>query len=77
MALFRGIQKYIALAANNITLVFDSGNSVSISGNIFLYPSQVHPKLYNYCRDISENWSADSATMSMADIHYLDIHWKI
>ena len=47
MALFRGIQEYIALDANNITLVFDSGNIVNISGNIFLYPSQVHPILYN------------------------------
>ena len=38
MALFRGIQEYIALDANNITLIFDSGNIVNISGNIFLYP---------------------------------------
>ena len=37
MALFRGIQEYIALNANNITLVFDSGNIVNISSNIFLY----------------------------------------
>ena len=48
MALFRGIQEYIALYANNITLVFDSGNIVNISGNIFLYPPQGHPILYNY-----------------------------
>ena len=41
MALFRGIQEYIALDANNITLVFDSGN-------IFLYPPQVHLILYKY-----------------------------
>ena len=47
MALFRGIQEYIALGANNITLVFDSGNIVNISGNIFLYPPQGHPILYN------------------------------
>ena len=47
MALFRGIQEYIALDANNITLVFDSGNIVNISGNIFLYPLQGHPILYN------------------------------
>ena len=53
MALFRGIQEYIALDANNITLVFDSGNIVNISGNIFLYPPQGHPILYNYL--ISEN----------------------
>ena len=45
---FRGIQKYIALDANNITLVFDSGNIVNISGNIFLYPPQGHPILYKY-----------------------------
>ena len=48
MALFRGIQEYIALNANNITLVFDSGNIVNISGNIFLYPPQGPPILYNY-----------------------------
>ena len=48
MALFRGIQEYIALDANNITLVFDSGNIVDISGNIFLYPPQGHPILYKY-----------------------------
>ena len=48
MALFRGIQEYIALDANNITLVLDSGNIVWISGNIFLYPPQGHPILYNY-----------------------------
>ena len=58
MALFRGIQEYIALDANNITLVFDSGNIVNISGNIFLYPPQGHPILYKYhtpfmiCQDI-------------------------
>ena len=56
MALFRGIQEYIALDANNITLVFDSGNIVKISGNIFLYPPQGHPILYNYsqglCKDL-------------------------
>ena len=59
MALFRGIQEYIALDANNITLVFDSGNIVNISGNIFLYPPQGHPILYNYLlrhmQYISEN----------------------
>ena len=48
MTLFRGIQEYIAFDANNITLVFDSGNIVNISGNIFLYPPQGHPILYNY-----------------------------
>ena len=59
MALFQGIQEYIALNANNITLVFDSGNIVNISGNIFLYPPQGHPILYNYhclfCRRIQRN----------------------
>ena len=50
MALFRGIQEYIALDANNITLVFDSGNIVNISGNILLYPPQGHPILYNYLK---------------------------
>ena len=39
MAFFREIQKYIAVDANNF---------VSISGNIFLYPPQGHPILYNY-----------------------------
>ena len=49
MTLFRRIQGYIALDDNNITLVYDSGNIVNISGNIFLYPLQGHPILYNYC----------------------------
>ena len=43
MALFLGIQEYIALDVNNITLDFDPGNIVSISGNIFLYPPQSLP----------------------------------
>ena len=54
MALFRGIQEYIALDANNITLVFDSGNIVNISGNIFWYPPQGHPILYNSCNVIAK-----------------------
>ena len=37
MALFRGIQKYIALDGNNNARVEDEGNIVSIEGNIFLY----------------------------------------
>ena len=49
MALFRGIKEYIVLDANNITLVFDSGNIVNISGNIFLYP----PHAIQYCIIIS------------------------
>ena len=48
MALFRGKQEYIALDANNITLVFDSDNIGNISGNILLYPPQGHPILYKY-----------------------------
>ena len=49
MALFRGIQKYIALDANNIALVFNSGNIVGISGNELLYPpKKSYPILYNY-----------------------------
>ena len=48
MALFRGIQEYIDQNANNIAQVKDSGNIVSISGNIFLYPPRGHPILYNY-----------------------------
>ena len=48
MALFRGIQEYVALDAYTITLTFDSDNILSISGNIFLYPPQGHPILYKY-----------------------------
>ena len=55
MALFRGIQEYISLDANNITLVFDSGNIVNISGNIFLYPPQGHPILYKYSATLIDN----------------------
>ena len=58
MALFRGIQEYIALDAINITLVFDSGNIVKISGNIFLYPPQGHPILYNYYTQVFERLDA-------------------
>ena len=54
MALFRGIQEYIALDANNITLVFDSGNIVNISGNIFLYPPQGHPIFLFHTTNINE-----------------------
>ena len=55
MALFRGIQEYVALDANNITLVFDSGNIVKISGNIFLHPPEGHPISYNYLIDYEMN----------------------
>ena len=48
MTLFQRMQEYIARDANNIAPVFDSDNIVSISGNIYLYPSQGHPILYNY-----------------------------
>ena len=42
----RGIQEYIAQDANNIARVKDSGNIVSIAGNIFLYtPKKKHPIL--------------------------------
>ena len=78
MALFRGIQEYIALDANNITLVFDSGNIVNISGNIFLYPPQGHPILYNYCQlkymimDVSCNGVSESYNQfSSKSQHYL------
>ena len=47
MALFWGIQEYNALDANNITLIFDSGNVVNISGNKYLYPPQGHPIYIN------------------------------
>ena len=56
MALLRGIQEYIARDANNIALVFNSGNIVSISGNIFLYPLKaiqyytiIEYGMYRYC----------------------------
>ena len=65
MSLFRGIQEYIALDANNITLVFDSGNIVNISGNIFLYPPQGHPILYNY-------WQACSVSVFGIQNPYFD-----
>ena len=45
---------------NNIRwlfLVFDSGNIVSISGDIFLYPPQGHPILYNYCHIVSKQYA--------------------
>ena len=51
---FSRIQECIALDANNITLVFDSGNIVNISGNIFLYPPQGHPILYKYLKETFE-----------------------
>ena len=42
----RGIQEYIARDVNNIALVEDEGNIVSIEGNIFLYsPKKSHPIL--------------------------------
>ena len=50
--LIRGIQDYIALDASNITVVFDSGNIVNISGNIFLYPPQGYPILCNCAHHI-------------------------
>ena len=53
MALFRGgggVQEYIALDAYNITLAFDSGNIVSISDNILLFPPQGYPISYKHCK---------------------------
>ena len=47
------VKEYIALDVNNIGIVFNSGNIVSISGNIFLYPPQGHPILYNSCQTSS------------------------
>ena len=42
----RGIREYIAQDANNIALT-DSGNIVSISGNISLYPpKKSHPIIF-------------------------------
>ena len=69
MALFRGIQEYIALDANNITLVFDSGNIVNISGNIFLYPPQGHPILYKYTTQCTLH--AHVCTYCNAKYHYV------
>ena len=66
MALFRGIQEYIALDSNNITLVFDSGNIVNISGNIFLYPPQGHPILYKYLGLLLEYLNFDITTEVLA-----------
>ena len=41
-----GLQEYIARDVNNIALVEDVGNIVSIEGNIFLYsPKKSHPIL--------------------------------
>ena len=72
MALFRGIQEYIALDANNITLVFDSGNIVNISGNIFLYPPQLqgHPILYNYLHKPSNRSKLVFVCMGATDTLY-------
>ena len=81
MALFRGIQVYIALDANNITLVFDSRNIVNISGNIFLYPPQGHPILYN-CNQIEQfniinidSNQIQKKTHTCARYTLLSIHW--
>ena len=69
MALFRGIQEYIALNANNITLVFDSGNIVNISGNIFLYPPQGHPILYKYFHLMSSGQVKNSEQVYLTIYH--------
>ena len=76
MALFRGIQEYIALDANNITLVFDSGNIVNISGNIFLYPPQGHPILYNCDSNNKRTHSRDTTSNVESDMILL-IKYKL
>ena len=75
MALFRGINEFIALDANNITLVFDSGNIVNISGNIFLYPPQGHPILYKYCSNMLRCKCADAFNLCFDEIFNL-MHWR-
>ena len=64
MALFRGIQEYIALNANNITLVFNSGNIVSISGNIYMYPPQGH--LYNNSTGLKKSLVLEPGTSKIS-----------
>ena len=45
---------------------FDSGNIVSISGNIFLYPPQSHPILYNYPQTcVDQNQALPQITVSV------------
>ena len=77
MALFWGIQEYIALDANNITLIFDAGYIVSISGNIFLYPPKGHPILYKYpqmilftCMDSSFAYQTHEASVSVSALRF-------
>ena len=84
MALFRGIQEYIALDANNINLVFDSGNIVNISGNIFLYPPQGHPILYKYWggfHDGSINLSGsllnENCYWNMKNVKYFNVSFMV
>ena len=53
MDLFRGILYTYTVSRVTYTdeyraCIFDSGNIVNISGNIFLYPPQGHPILYKY-----------------------------
>ena len=78
MALFRGIQEYIALDANNITLVFDSGNIVNISGNIFLYPPLGHPILYKYfilIHNVVFVLSDCKSKRNLKDTEHLQLRW--
>ena len=78
MALFRGIQEYIALDANNITLVFDSGNIVNISGNIFLYPTQGHPIAHHRSRvqdPVGTVLSTELPTVDHHDSIKLNVRW--
>ena len=66
MAIFRGIQEYIAIDANNIALVFDSGNIISISGNIFLYPSQGHISISSHAIQSLIEWATENITFTQS-----------
>ena len=76
LALFRGIQEYIALDVNNITLVFDSGNIVNISGNIFLYPPQGHPILYKYVMGNNNDRGLCTAPSTMCNSSYTVVAYQ-
>ena len=65
MALFRGIQEYIARDANNITLVFDSGNILS-SRAIY---SCIHLKAIQYYIIICEKHVLHLFIRCIEDFH--------
>ena len=71
MALFRGIQEYIALDANNITLVFDSGNIVNISGNIFFYYVLVSVSPWK------RTWYRQRDKVDFITLLFITFHWLI